>query len=194
LKSIRSLCVFCGSRPGRDPRHMEAARTLGRLVAESGIRLVFGGGRAGMMGAVADAALAAGGAVTGVIPQHLIRTEHGHGGVTELLVVDSMHARKQRMFELSDAFAVLPGGIGTLDEAFEIVTWKQLGIHDKPIVIVDIAGYWQRFDTLIAELVAEGFAGEQTRGLYTVADGVGDLFNAIARQPEPRMTPDTAKL
>jgi uncharacterized protein (TIGR00730 family) len=194
LKSIRSLCVFCGSRPGRDPRHMEAARTLGRLVAESGIRLVFGGGRAGMMGAVADAALAAGGAVTGVIPQHLIRAEHGHGGVTELLVVDSMHARKQRMFELSDAFAVLPGGIGTLDEAFEIVTWKQLGIHDKPIVIVDVAGYWQRFDTLIADLVAEGFAGEQTRALYTVADGVGDLFNAIARQPEPRMTPDTAKL
>lgn len=173
---------------------MEAARDLGRLVAEAGVRLVFGGGRAGMMGAVADAALAVGGTVTGVIPQHLIRAEHGHGGVTELLVVDSMHARKQRMFELSDAFAVLPGGIGTLDETFEIVTWKQLGIHDKPIVIVDVAGYWRRFDTLIADIVADGFAGRRTRALYAMADGVEDLFPAIDRQPEPRLTPDTAKL
>jgi uncharacterized protein (TIGR00730 family) len=185
LPDIRSLCVFCGSRPGADARYMESARTLGRLMGEAGVRLVYGGGRAGMMGALADAALAAGGAVTGVIPEHLMHAELGHTGVEELIVVDSMHTRKRRMFDISDAFAVLPGGIGTLDETFEIVTWKQLGLHDKPVVIVDVGGYWRGFDRLIAQMVEDGFCSDATRRLYTMADGADSVLPAIKALPGP---------
>lgn len=187
MPAITSLCVFCGSRPGGDPRYIESARTLGRLLAESGVRLVFGGGRAGMMGALADATLDAGGAVTGVIPGHLMQAEHGHTGVDELLVVETMHARKQKMFEISDAFAVLPGGIGTLDETFEIVTWKQLALHDKPVVIVDVGGYWRSFDALIAQMTEDGFCAPATRRLYTMADGPEAVLPTIARLPAPAL-------
>src|SRR6516164_6721236 len=129
-----SLCVYCGSGLGVDSRHVEAARDLGRLLAARRIRLIYGGARIGLMGTLADSALTAGGEVVGIIPGHLDKTEFGHRGATELIVVDSMHRRKYMMFELSDAFAILPGGLGTLDEAFEILTWRKLGLHDKPVV------------------------------------------------------------
>ena len=131
--ALRSICVFCGARPGHDPAHAAAAVTLGRTLAEQGIRLVYGGGAVGLMGIVADAALAAGGEVIGIIPQSLEHSEIGHSGLTRLEVVDGMHARKARMAELSDAFIALPGGLGTLEELFEVWTWGQLGYHQKPL-------------------------------------------------------------
>jgi len=164
------------------------------MIAEAGIRLVFGGGNAGLMGTAADAALAAGGEVVGVIPHYLIEREHGHRGVTELRVVDSMHSRKETMFALADAFVVLPGGVGTLDETFEIITWKQLGMHDKPIVIVDIGGYWQRLDALVAAAVTHGFAAPPTRDLYAMVPGVRDVLETLARLPRNRIHTDPARL
>jgi hypothetical protein len=193
VQGIGSLCVFCGSSPGHDPRFIANARTLGRLLGESEVRLVYGGGHTGMMGALADATLDAGGAVTGVIPGHLIRRELAHEGV-ELVVVGSMHERKQRMFELADGFAVLPGGVGTLDETFEIITWKQLGLHDKPIVVVDVAGYWQALDGIVAAAAAAGFASPATRGLYTVVDDVAEVLPTLARLPAPALRTDTGRL
>jgi uncharacterized protein (TIGR00730 family) len=146
---IQSLCLFCGSSPGRDERHLAAARELGRLLAAEGIRMVYGGGRVGLMGAAADAALAAGGTVVGVIPRMLWDREVGHSGLSELHIVETMHERKALMVELSDAFVALPGGIGTLDELFETWTWGQLGIHRKPFGVLNVAGY---FDSLLAFL------------------------------------------
>ncbi len=148
--------------------------------------MVFGGGRVGLMGIAADAAHAAGGEVIGVIPRHLKDIEAAHHGVSELIVVEGMHARKQKMFELSDAFAVLPGGLGTLDEAIEVITWKQLGLHHKPIVLLDCHGYWEPFAKLVENAVAERFAAPEARDLFTVVHNVEDIFAAIAAAPEPR--------
>ena len=140
MPQIHSVAVFCGARAGSAPVFRQAATALGRGLAEAGIRLVLGGGRIGLMGAVADAALASGGAVTGVIPDFLTRAEVAHPGVRDMVVTDSMHSRKQRMFELSDAFVSLPGGLGTLDETVEIITWRQLRLHAKPVLLCDVAG------------------------------------------------------
>lgn len=156
--------------------------------------LVFGGGKAGLMGAVADAVLAAGGAVIGVIPEFLKDSEHGHTGVTDLQVVDSMHSRKQRMFDLADAFAVLPGGVGTLDETLEMITWKQLRRHDKPIIVVDVNGYWQKLDALVAATVEHGFASPPTRGLYTLVPSVEAVIETIREQPPSTISTDSAQL
>ncbi|MBW3628694.1 MAG: TIGR00730 family Rossman fold protein [Gemmatimonadetes bacterium] len=153
---IQSLCVFCGSSTGRDERYAGAARDLGQLLAAEGIRLVYGGGRVGLMGVVADAVLAAGGTVTGVIPRPLWAREVGHTGLSELHIVETMHERKARMVELSDGFVALPGGMGTLDELFEVWTWAQLGIHAKPFGVVNVGGY---FDALLAFL--DHTTGEQ---------------------------------
>ncbi len=182
---LGSLCVYCGSSAGADPAHREAARRLGRLMAERGVRLIFGGGRVGLMGALADAVLAGGGSVVGVIPDHLEEREVSHPGVTELVVVGGMHERKRRMFELADAFAVLPGGLGTVDETLEIITWRQLGLHDKPIVVVDDGGYWAPLHRLLDHIVERGFAGPETRALYTIVESVDDVFAAIAAAPAP---------
>ena len=149
-------------------------------MAERGVRLIFGGGNIGLMGALADAALAAGGSVTGVIPDRLKNRKVAHPDLSELIVVDSMHERKLRMFQLADAFAVLAGGLGTLDEAFEIITWRQLGLHDKPIVLVDEAGYWAPLRRLIDHVVASGFAGPDAARLFTVVERVDDVFAALA--------------
>lgn len=185
MSKVTSLCVYCGSRDRVDPAHRQAATALGRLCGEQGIRVVFGGGRIGLMGLCADAALAAGGEVVGIIPHHLNDVEVGHQGITELHLVDSMHARKQLMFEMSDAFAVLPGGIGTMDEAFEIITWRQLKLHDKPIVVLDNAGYWQPFLTLIDHIIASGFAPPGIRELFRVVQRVEDILPTLraARTP-----------
>ena len=170
---------------GVDPAHRAAAERLGRLMGERGVRLIFGGGRIGLMGVLADAVLAAGGSAIGVIPGHIDAREIGHRGVTELLVVDTMHARKHKMFELADAFAVLPGGLGTLDEAFEIITWRQLGLHDKPIVLVDVAGYWKPLRGLLEHVVAGGFARPEACRLFTSVERVDDLLDALAAAPPP---------
>ena len=190
----KSLCIYCGSKTGGGPLYRDAAATLGRLVAENGIRLVFGGGDVGLMGVAADAALGAGGTVVGIIPQFLMDVEAGHAGVTELVVVSSMHERKQRMFELADAFAVLPGGLGTLDETIEIITWRQLGLHDKPIVLVDVDGYWGRLKALIDHVIDQGFAGDNVKSLFTVVARPEELLDAIVRAPAATITPRPARV
>jgi uncharacterized protein (TIGR00730 family) len=156
-RRLGSVCVFCGSAPGLAPLFVEAARATGTLLAQRGLSLVYGGGHIGMMGAVADAALAAGARVTGVIPQHLMRPGVAHVGLTELIVVGSMHARKQLMADRADAFLVLPGGYGTLDETFEMMTWLQLGLQHKPIAAVNVAGYFDALLRWIHHSVEAGF-------------------------------------
>lgn len=169
---IHSVAVFCGARSGAAPVFRESAAALGRGLAEAGIRLVFGGGRIGLMGAMADAALTAGGAVTGVIPEFLTRAEVAHPGVRDMVVTDSMHSRKQRMFELSDAFVSLPGGLGTLDETVEIITWRQLRLHAKPVLVCDVAGSSAPFLAIIEAAISAGFAEDWSRDLFEVQDGV----------------------
>jgi uncharacterized protein (TIGR00730 family) len=172
MSDIRTVAVFCGSHTGREPAFRAAALALGRGLAENGLRLVFGGGRVGLMGALADAALAAGGWVSGVIPDFLIRCEIAHEGVTDMTVTDSMHARKQRMSELADAFVALPGGLGTLDETIEILTWRQLGLHDKPILLCDVLGSVAPLLAAIEAAISNGFAAASARRLYEVTPGV----------------------
>ena len=155
---IKSICVFCGASLGADPAFKDAAEDLGTRMAAQGIRLVFGAGHVGMMGTVADAVLAGGGEAVGVIPEFLHDRELAHQGLTELHVVDSMHARKRMMFDLSNAFFVLPGGLGTLEEAFEMITWRQLGRHEKPIVLISTRNYWQPFADLVGRVIEEDFA------------------------------------
>jgi uncharacterized protein (TIGR00730 family) len=194
MASIASVCVYCGSSLGANPRHAEAARQLGAALAGHGIRLVYGGGRIGLMGQVADAVLAGGGQVIGVIPEHLQVQERGHRGVTELHVVASMHERKNLMFDLSDAFVILPGGFGTLDEAFEMLTWRQLHLHDKPILFLNVEGYWTAFAALVDQVIAEGFAGEKSRRLFAMVDAVEDVIPTLLRQPAPAIPDDVQRL
>ena len=180
MKKIGFLCVYCGSSRGVDPQFREAARELGTLLAAAGIDLVYGGGRVGLMGLLADAVLTAGGKVTGVIPARLLQAEVAHPGVSEMVVVDSMHDRKRLMAEKADAFAVLPGGIGTLDELFETLSWKQLELHDKPMLLVDIGGYWAPLRALLDHLVVNGFARPQTREFLHVVPSVSALVAALS--------------
>jgi uncharacterized protein (TIGR00730 family) len=190
MAKVTSLCVYCGSSAGNDGAYHDAARRLGQVIAENGIRLIYGGGRVGLMGVIADAVLAGGGAVTGIIPGHLQQREVGHHGLTELFVVGSMHERKARMSELADAFVVLPGGLGTLDETFEIITWKQLRLHDKPIALVDVGGYWRPLLDLVAAQVKAGFVHAQHAELFTVVSSVDEVIPALAASPEPHLTTD----
>jgi len=188
MSDISAICVFCGSRTGSDPAYETAARSLGRMMAERDVRLVYGGGHVGLMGVVADAVLDAGGQVIGVIPDFLKRREVGREDLTELVVTDSMHSRKQRMFELADAFVALPGGLGTLDETIEVATWKQLGLHAKPIVILDAAGYWGALSALLASVVKGGFAYGDIQTLWSVVETPDQVFDAIdaAARPGPK--------
>lgn len=180
MSQIHSVAVFCGARAGSSPVFRDAAAALGRGLAEAGIRLVFGGGRIGLMGAMADAALAAGGAVTGVIPEFLTHVEIAHPGVHEMVVTDSMHSRKQRMFELSDAFVTLPGGLGTLDETIEIITWRQLRLHDKPVLLCDVAGSATSLVAVIEAAIDTGFAEPCSRDLFEVQPGVDATLRRLA--------------
>jgi len=185
MSTIKSLCVFCGSRKGADPAYEAAARRLGEIIAERGVHLVYGAGGIGLMGVLAETVLARGGKVTGIIPDFLMKYEVGDPGVSELIVVDSMHDRKRRMFEMSDGFVVLPGGLGTLDETFEITTWKQLRQHSKPIVIADVAGYWSGFKDLVGSVIDGGFAHEKINELFTVVETVEEVFPALDAALEP---------
>ncbi len=186
MTEIRSLGVFCGSKTGADAAHVETARRLGAMMVEKGVRLIYGGGAIGLMGVVAETVLEGGGQVTGVIPEFLMKYEVGNPGVTELIVVGSMHERKRRMFDAADGFLVLPGGLGTLDEAFEIITWKQLQLHTKPIVILNANAYWRHFTALIDSVIEGDFAHPAVRELFTVVDGLDDVFPALDTAPEPR--------
>jgi len=180
---IAALCVYCGSAVGTTPSHRDAADRLGRVLAEARVRLIFGGGRVGMMGVIADAVVRHGGKATGIIPTFLEAREVGHRGIDDLRIVDSMHVRKQLMFELSDAFAILPGGYGTLDETFEIVTWRLLGMHAKPIVIVNQDGYWDPLIALIDHCRRQGFVSER-RDLYHIVSDVEEILPLVARLAE----------
>ena len=191
---IGSVCVYCGSSPGVDPRHVEVAAELGRVLAAAGVRLVYGGGSVGVMGALADAVLAEGGRVVGVLPRGLFRREVAHQGLTELHEVGSMHERKQLMFDLAEAFVALPGGLGTLEELAEVTTWAQLGIHAKPIAVLDVGGFWTPLLDFLDSLVVEGFLPETSRQLILQVEAVDRLLDALAayepRPAESALTPD----
>lgn len=178
-KQIANICVYCGSGPGRNPDYIRAAKTLGVAMAERGIGLVYGGGSLGLMGEVARGVLGAGGRVTGIIPQFLSGREHMLRDVQELIVVDDMHQRKRLMFERSDAFVALPGGIGTLEELVEQLTWAQLGRHQKPIVLANIDGFWQPFLGLLGHMRDEAFirAGLEVR--FVTVDNAEDIVPAV---------------
>jgi uncharacterized protein (TIGR00730 family) len=179
---IRAVCVFCGSAPGARPSYPAAARELGRALGSAGITVVYGGGRLGLMGIVADAALAAGGRVVGVIPRMLIDRELAHPGLTRQHVVTTMHERKTLMAELSDAFVGLPGGMGTFDELVEIVTWAQLGLHAKPVVLANIDDYFRTLYAMLDHAVAEGFVTPQSRARWRNAQGVTEVMGILTKE------------
>ena len=194
MPNIRRLCVYCGSSGAVDRLYRDAASELGTCLAAAGIGLVYGGGRVGLMGLVADAVLAGDGEVIGIIPSRLRDAELAHPGATELIVVETMHDRKRLMAENADAFAILPGGIGTLDEMFETVSWKQLGLHDKPILLVDIGGYWAPLRALLDHIVAEGFARPQTHALLQIVPTVAAVMTVLAEAPRPTRQMDSRSL
>lgn len=183
--SPKRICVFCGSSSRVDERYKQAAIELGEHIAAAGCTLVYGGGKVGLMGLLADAALSAGGEVIGVIPDFLQELEVGHGAVTELVVTDSMHSRKREMYERSDAFVTLPGGLGTLDETLEVLTWTQLQLSAKPVVLVDVAGYWRPLIDLVDHTVREGFARPENRAAFSVVERVEDVLPALATLTVP---------
>jgi len=187
-KVIRRICVFSGSSPGAREVYAEHARLVGRALASRGIGLVYGGGSLGLMGVMADAALASGGEVVGVIPHALATKERAHQGASELRVVSSMHERKALMAELSDAFIALPGGFGTYEELFEVITWAQLGLHQKPIGVLNAGGYFDALTALIEQAIEEGFIQARYRQLVTISSSVEELLDSFAHhQPPPSL-------
>lgn len=184
---MQSLCVFCASATGNDPAFADAARRFGALLAREGITLVYGGGHVGLMGIVADAALDAGGRAVGVIPRALWEWEVGHRALTELHVVETMHERKAKMAALADAFVALPGGLGTLEEIFEVWTWGQLGIHGKPCGFLDVAGYYAPLLAFLDQAVERGLVRPQHRAMALVDDDAGRLLRRLAEYEPPRV-------
>ncbi len=178
-RPIKAVCVFCGARDGARSSYRESAQAMGAMLARRGWRLVFGAGDVGLMGEVARAAHAAGAETFGVIPAHLVGKERPSARLGTRVVTETMHERKKVMFMNSDAVVVLPGGAGSLDEFFEVLTWRQLGLHDKPILLLDIDGYWAPLAALIDNVVAEGFAEDSLRGYFTLVDDVAALDSAL---------------
>ncbi len=187
MPELHRLCVFCGSSAGFDPVHRRAADELGALMARDGIELVYGGGSVGLMGAIADAVLAANGRVIGVIPQFLATKELLHTGVTDLRVTHDMHERKALMAELSDGFIAMPGGLGTFEELFEVLTWSQLGLHCKPIGLLSVAGYFDPLVAMIDRAIDDGFCKEQHRGLFVVDDESARLLERLRTHEAPQV-------
>lgn len=182
---MQRVAVYCASNAGARPEYVECARALGTLLAQRGLTVVYGGGRVGLMGALADAALAAGGEVIGVIPHGLVQREVAHHGLTALRVVDSMQERKAMIAELADAFITLPGGLGTLEEFFETWTWAQLGVHQKPIGLLDVAGYWAPLLALLEHVNAEGFLRGNPREWLVVSDDASSMLTQLQRFQAP---------
>ena len=187
MSAIRNVCVYCGSSPGNDPRFGEAAEAFGRVLAAEGIGLVYGGGGNGLMGRIARATLAAGGYVTGIIPSFLVRKEHALTAVQEMLVVEDMHERKRAMFDRADAFVALPGGVGTLEELVEQMTWAQLERHAKPVLIANIAGFWRPLLALFAHMNNEGFIRHGFELRYLVAEKVEDIVPMLRAAERQRL-------
>lgn len=183
--TIRRLCIYCGSSPGARVDYANAARTVGEALARRGIALVYGGGNVGMMGRIADAVLEVGGEVIGVIPHHLADKELAHERATEMIRVNSMHERKQTMADLSDGFIALPGGIGTLEELFETMTWLQLGLHRKPIGLLNVAGFFDEMLAFLDHMVAERFLKAEHRDLLIVSDDIHDLIDKMSAFEAP---------
>lgn len=177
--SLKAVCIYCGSSFGTKPAYLHAAQAMGRTLAERGIELVYGGGNVGLMGAAADAALVAGGRVLGVIPERLMQREVGHRGISQLFVVRTMHERKDKMAQLSDGFVALPGGIGTLDELFEMMTWLQLGYHAKPVGVLDVDGYYDKLWAFLRHAVEEGFVRQEQFDQWIVAREPGELLDRM---------------
>ena len=165
MQFMNSICVFCGSRPGANPVYREKATKVGHILADKGLKLIYGAGKVGLMGAVANAMLAKNGHVTGIIPQFLVEKEVAHDGLNELIIVNSMHERKQKMAEMADAFLILPGGIGTMEEFFEVFTWGQLGLHQKPIGILNVGSYYDLLIQFLNHSVAQEFMSQQTKDI-----------------------------
>ena len=184
---LSRICVYCGSSAGAGPHFAETARSLGELLARSGITLVYGGAAVGLMGVLAYAALSAGGEVIGVIPRHLFGREIAHPGLTKLIEVDSMHERKLKMFELADGFVALPGGLGTLEELTEVATWSQLGMHRKPIATLDVGGYWAAFHAFLSQAAGHGFMKAENLGLIQNVGTVGEVLPALRAYSPPRV-------
>ncbi len=184
-RTLASVCVYCGSRPGLRPEYTTAAIELGRALARRKIRLVYGGASVGLMGKVADAVLESGGEVVGILPRWLEVKEVGHTRLTEMHIVDSMHARKERMIERADAFVALPGGLGTFDELFEVLTWSQVGLHEKPVGLLDVAGYFAPFRAMVRHTVEEGFATSEHEGLFVSNPDPDALLDALVRFERP---------
>ena len=184
-KPTPSICVYCGSRMGESPQYRQATEALGRQIGARGWRLVYGGGNVGLMGVVADAVLHAGGSVLGIIPESLMRREVGHLGLTELQVVQTMHERKQRMAESADAFIALPGGIGTLEELYEVWTWQHLGYHAKPVALLDVAGYYQHLLAFMQHAEAAGFVSADQQAALWVESDPTRLLDRLAQHLEP---------
>ncbi|PCJ38876.1 MAG: TIGR00730 family Rossman fold protein [Alphaproteobacteria bacterium] len=192
MAHINSICVYCGSRSGRNGRFKIMAQDFGGLLAQNNIRLIYGGGNIGLMGIIANRVMKQGGKVTGIIPRHLDEAEGGWKEATDFFVVDNMHDRKRMMFDHSDAFVALPGSIGTLDELIEVITWRQLGLHNKPIVIVNIDDYWQPLFALIDNFIAEEFTAPETRDLFHVVPAAQDVIPLLKSLPEiPLITKNT---
>jgi uncharacterized protein (TIGR00730 family) len=185
MPEIRSICVFCGASSGRDPRYAAAAAVTGEMLARRGIRVIYGGGRRGLMGTLADAVLAAGGEIIGVIPRGLVDRELAHPGLAELRVVETLHERKAEMAALADAFITLPGGLGTLEELAEVLSWAQLELHAKPIGLLDVDGYFGALETFLDRAVADGFVAERHRRLLLRADDLEALLAAFAAWEPP---------
>jgi uncharacterized protein (TIGR00730 family) len=188
---IQSVCVYCGSSSHVDDDCKKLAREVGAALGSRKIRTVYGGGRGGLMGPLADSALAAGGDVIGIIPDFIRAREIQHNGLTTLHIVDSMHARKRKMVDMSDGFVILPGGFGTLDETFEILTWKQLGLHNKPIVIFSHNHFWTPLLDLLDHMIAHGFSQPECATMYTVVDSIDAMFEALATEQAPAIDPAT---
>ncbi len=176
---IESVCVYCGSRRGDDAAFTQEARALGRGLAEAGMRLVYGAGDVGLMGETARAAMAAGGRTLGVIPRHLLALEVGAPDLTQTVVTETMHERKKLMFFNADAVVALPGGAGTLDEVFEVLTWRQIGLHAKPLIVINVDGYWDPLLALVDHLIARGFADPSLRGYLSIAADAGEALRLL---------------
>jgi len=186
MRRLQRLCVFCGSSAGTDPVYREMATALGDAMAERAIELVYGGGEVGLMGVLADTVLARGGRVIGVIPKGLFSREIAHRGVSELHEVATMHERKTLMYDLSDAFVALPGGLGTLEELAEVTTWAQLGLHAKPVALLDVAGFWDPLVAQLDRMVDAGFLKPANRALVARYDDIGALLTGLATAVPPR--------
>lgn len=182
MEKIKSVCVFCGASDNIDQKYKDVAFKVGEAIAENNLKMIFGNGVCGMMGAAANGALSKNAHVTGVFPKVLFGLEGIHEGVTETIIVEDMHTRKMNMFQKSDAFIILPGGFGTMDETFEVISWKQINTHKKPIIIYNFEGYWDSWIKLTDNFIEKNFAAKDTKTLYKIADSIDDIFLKLSEK------------